>query len=209
MWTLAYELCFYFLLPFTLLPVLVQSRSFRYVSIVIGATAFLVVVAFIPNIYMFAPFIIGMALYFLLPMFAKGISSRSARSALLLIGIGSAIFFSVTGNPESPFAMEKVFAMSLIVLGLVLSENFFQRNAPSFGPLLALSASSYSLYLWHWPVLWFTGMYTFGFMNARTTDEIISLYSIALPTLVLVTFLSWYLIERNARMKNVLRLLGS
>ena len=205
MWTLAYEICFYFLLPLTLLPILAESRKLRYAAIVMGAAALVVIVRSVPNVYMFVPFVVGMALYFLLPAFAKGISSRSARIALFLIGSASVIFFSVTGDPENSFAMAKVFAISLMILSLLLTETFFRRNAGGFTLLLALSAASYSLYLWHWPVLWFTAVYSFGFMNARTTDEIVTLYSIALPTLVLVTFLSWYLIERNARMKNVLR----
>jgi len=205
MWTLAYEMYFYFLLPFTLLPVFSKSPTLRISGVVIGGVTLLLIVEAVPNAYLFVPFFVGMALYFMLPTVVEVLASTVVKVTLLFIGAVAAIFFSATAGPEDPFAMTKVVAISVMILALLLSESFFQRNVGRFATLLGLSAASYSLYLWHWPVLWFTAFYSFGYMNARTTEEVVKLYSIALPILALLTLVSWYLIERNARMKIVLR----
>jgi peptidoglycan/LPS O-acetylase OafA/YrhL len=108
--------------------------------------------------------------------------------------------------PKNPFAIQKYLFVVAAVLTLVFSEEFFVKHKDTkiIKILTGLSKCSYSLYLWHWSILWFTGMYMFGSMNARTMLEIYVLFSIAIPMLILVTWMSWYFIERNAKMKNIL-----
>lgn len=215
MWTLGYELAFYAVLPLIMLIVMRNNYSARIgaaLTIVIGTILYWFSINYVtPSYNLYIPFVFGICIYFTKDMIAVQQFFQSNNNKILIFSIAilGIIYVSCDYLPKNPFSISKFLFVALAVLGLVFSEDFFvkHKNARIIKILSGLSACSYSLYLWHWVILSFTAMYMFGFMYARDFLEIAVLFSIAIPTLVLVTWMSWYFIERNARMKNVLFLL--
>lgn len=72
--------------------------------------------------------------------------------------------------------------------------------------LILLGACSYSLYLWHWPIIYFGNFYGNGSASAYQLSQVIILLTVQVPLVCLVTWLSYYYIERNARMSVFIKL---
>lgn len=70
----------------------------------------------------------------------------------------------------------------------------------SWKPIVFIGLISYSLYLWHWPILVFVRLFLYGQLN-RNEGAICTLLAI------LVSALSWHFIEKPFRERN--RILGS
>lgn len=213
MWTLSYEIAFYIMLPYLMLIIMKSNYILKAISIIaIGVIGYLLFISgVIPVSNLYVPFALGVGIYFIkdLVLAQRFFKSNKNKLAVLSVAIISIIYLSCEYMPKDPFNIKKYFFVALVVLVLVFSEDFFMKykEGRTIKILSGLSACSYSLYLWHWLILWFTGLYMFGSMNARTLLEIYVLFSIAIPTLALVTWMSWYFIERNARMKHILPLI--
>lgn len=67
----------------------------------------------------------------------------------------------------------------------------------SFGPFVWIGLISYSLYLWHWPILVFARLFSFGELT-RIDDVLCVVLS------VVVSWFSWRFIERPFRDQNAL-----
>ncbi|MEZ5692025.1 MAG: acyltransferase [Rickettsiales bacterium] len=212
MWTLTYELAFYSILPFFMLAILRTNYLIKAISLVITGflTFFLLKSEIVPLPHLVTPFLFGIAIYFIRDLSYLRIFFTSNLNKILFfaVAVTSVIYVSWEYLPQNPYNIKKYFLVTLVVLGLVFSESFFikYKETKVIKMLTGLSMCSYSLYLWHYVILWFTGMYMFGSMNARSTTEIFVLFSIAVPTIILVTWMSWYFIERNAKMKRILPL---
>jgi len=86
--------------------------------------------------------------------------SNLNKFVIFSVAIISVIYLSCEYLPKEPYSIPKFCFIALAVLGLVFSEVFFikYKNAKIIRILSGLSACSYSLYLWRWMILWFTGV---------------------------------------------------
>lgn len=209
MWTLGYEIAFYMILPLIILA-LIRNNSFRAViALVVIYIIYLFSFCRIAPIYsLYIPFVFGMLIYFVKDniVLQKFFHPAKTRSVVFFLAFAGTIYVSWDYYPKNPFTISKYLFVALAILALVFTEGFFIKHKATkiITILSGLSSCSYSLYLWHWVILFFTGLYMYGSTYARSYLEIAVLFSIAIPNLILVTWLSWYFIERNARMKNIL-----
>ncbi len=209
MWTLGYEIAFYMILPLIILA-LIRNNSFRAViALVVIYIIYLFSFCRIAPIYsLYIPFVFGMLIYFVKDniVLQKFFHPAKTRSVVFFLAFAGTIYVSWDYYPKNPFTISKYLFVALAILALVFTEGFFIKHKATkiITILSGLSSCSYSLYLWHWVILFFTGLYMYGSTYARSYLEIAVLFSIAIPNLILVTWMSWYFIERNARMKNIL-----
>jgi peptidoglycan/LPS O-acetylase OafA/YrhL len=210
MWTLGYEIAFYSILPLIMLVFVWNNYAVRAaIAVTIVCIVYLFSLSRIAPIYsLYIPFVLGILIYFVKDnvTLQRFFQSNKSKSAVFFIAFISIIYLSWDYFPTQPFTINKYFFVALAVLCLVFTESFFIKHKDNkiIKILTSLSKCSYSLYLWHWLILCFTGLYMFGSMYAKSHLEIGVLFSIAIPILILVTWMSWYFIERNARMKNIL-----
>ncbi|MFZ6045139.1 acyltransferase family protein [Pseudomonas sp. CR3202] len=204
-WSLAVEMQFYLILP--LLLALVPARLYKWLlpALVLLVTAYVgyrladsgnrqatyfSLLARIPE------FLVGSCLAVLKP---GGISSPRLASVLAWIGL-AAVVGSLVWIDESR-AFPGWIAL-LPCLGAVLM--IASRHGPvsrflSTGPMVWIGGLSYSLYLWHWPVLAAIRYYT-----GRYELQPVELLAFALLTLSL-SYLSYRWIERPFRSAGNLR----
>jgi len=62
-------------------------------------------------------------------------------------------------------------------------------------PIRFLGKISYSLYLWHWPILILGGLYLVGAQQTLSTDQALALAALAIP----VATVSWFFVEEPFR----------
>lgn len=128
------------------------------------------------------------------------ISRRSTAEGVAIVGlglIGFAVFFysKLTRFPGASALIPCLGAMFIIHGGArystAVSRLLSQKSVVFVGLI------SYSLYLWHWPILVF-GRY----LNLRSLS--IAQTSIALALIVLISIVSWWFIERPFRRRQIL-----
>lgn len=208
MWTIAYELSFYSILPCLMLIILSRSYLTKGIAALAMFTVGYGAMTTLSEFGFCIPFGAGMLIYFARDstILQRLFQSRVITVATFLLVVVSLVYLSCEYLPDNPYSVGKYLLVTLGVLGLVFHEPFFtkHKDAGAVTILSRLSMCSYSLYLWHWPVIWFTAMYMFHSVAVHSVRAIVVLFSIAIPILILVTGVSWYVIERNARMKKIL-----
>lgn len=203
MWSLAVEEQFYFLWPILLMAVFSLSRGSRYA--IAGTLAAIVVISFSIAVwtvnvdrqlafYMIQSraweLAIGAAVAFLPAM-----SSRPAGEVLSIAGIGL-ISFGVFGlTSQSPFpgwnAVYPCVGAALLVWPQM--HRTVVARALSFPPMVFIGKISFSLYLWHWPLLVLYRHHGLGEMPPLA--DRIWLAAIA----VVLAAASWWLVEEPFR----------
>ncbi len=120
---------------------------------------------------------------------------REALGALGLLAIGWAV---TTYSPATPFpgyhALAPCLGAGLLIYSGQGSPTYASRLL-SLKPMVALGLISYSLYLWHWPVLVFARHWHGGVLSAGQTTDLV-LISVGLA------FASWKYIEQPFRSGN-------
>ncbi len=121
--------------------------------------------------------------------------SRRAREAMALLGLALIVVAVVVIDPRDPFPSWRA---ALPCLGAAVVIHAGRGGTSLAGRLLALppmrflGAISYSLYLWHWPVI--------VFARYRFVDELDATATVGLAALsVALATLSWWLVERPFR----------
>lgn len=194
-WSLCIEMQFYLLLP--LLIVYLPKRFCKWVLIILG------IVIFIYTEYQIKELANKTSMYFSLiaraSEFIVGIlinfvptSSRVSSRDKNLLGYFSIIVlltscFLVDENSNFPglYAIIPCFATAIIIW----LENSALNKFLSHGSLVYIGALSYSLYLWHWPVL---ALYRYQIVNY---DLGILGLIITVILMSLLTLFSYYIIE--------------
>ena len=109
---------------------------------------------------------------------------------LSIIGLGLIIVPSILLNHDSQFPGYNALYPVLGTAMLIFSEGGFVNRILSFNPIVNLGKMSYSLYLWHWPVL---------VLLVYTDSDTLINKIIALFIIVLLSFWSWQYIEQPFR----------
>lgn len=121
--------------------------------------------------------------------------SRGLREFAGLLGLGLVCYAAFTFNKETVFpganALLPCFGAVLIIAASASGPTFVKKVL-SFKPIVFIGLISYSLYLWHWPVLVYQ-RYWFGDNTSVTTMTIILLFCFLMSTL------SWKFIEQPFR----------
>jgi peptidoglycan/LPS O-acetylase OafA/YrhL len=138
----------------------------------------------------------------LLALNPVSINTRPAiRNALSLMGFGmiAAPIFLYTENTAFPGFAAAVPALgtALIIYGGAENPTFVNKLL-SISPLVFIGQISYSLYLWHWPLIIFGKYYA---IKKLTPPEIAGLL---FATFIIAT-LSWHFVEKPFREKRILK----
>ena len=125
-------------------------------------------------------------------------SSFWFKNILSLTGLGFIIYSISFYNQSTPFpgqnALAPVLGASLIIWSNPTDRKTIVSTLLSMKPIVFIGLISYSLYLWHWPIVAFTKYITFQPLDGYGKLFII-VTSVALATL------SWWYIERPFRIK--------
>jgi len=132
-------------------------------------------------------------------------TARPLREALTLVGVvliaySVFVFDAATVFPGSAAAVPTLGAALVIYAGL--GGGSVVAAALSWRPVVFVGLISYSLYLWHWPVIVYTKLLTVHEPSATVIAAMIAV------TIVL-SILSWRYIETPLRVGNILRKPGS
>jgi len=106
-------------------------------------------------------------------------------------------FFTFTKQDSFPnvFALIPLLGASLIIL--FATSNTIVGKILSVPPLVGIGLISYSIYLWHQPIFVFARRY-------RLVEPKPEIYGILIVSIIIISFVSWKLIEQPFRRKNLL-----
>lgn len=201
-WSLGIEEQFYIFFPLFLL-VAYKFRVHNY-AVVAGAIASFLLAAIFINYS-------ATATFYLLPfrawelllgsILALGIlpeiRSRLLSNLLSLVGLGLIVGSILLLTKSSQFpglnALAPTLGAMLIIYATTHSQNLITRLL-SHSVLVVTGKASYSIYMWHWPIIVFYGL-IFGFPNS-----LVGKLALVAATLA-VGFASWRLIEKPTRGK--------
>jgi peptidoglycan/LPS O-acetylase OafA/YrhL len=223
-WSLAVEEQFYLLFPpFMLLIRKLFPRRFRAAIVAVALASFLLSVVLVPISQNNAFYMLYTRAWELLigtmlsqTMFPR-ISSIWLRNIVTLVGFGliayPAIFYQLTTPFPGLNAVMPCMGTALII-GAGESGSSLVGAALSLRPVVFIGLISYSLYLWHWPIIVFQQMgiiSTNAFQVSHMLGSLLTrhrmnlLLDLALP--ILLASFSWKFVERPFR-TGKLRLTG-
>lgn len=164
-WSLAIEEQYYLLFPLILVPLLRFARRYTLPLVVGGTIGSLTLCFFVTREHPNAAFYLlptrawelstGAVLALLPQAQGGGLASRSGAAAIAFLGLGVVLASFVLLRNENDFPGLKA-ALPVAGTALLLwkaTSDGFPGKALAWAPLVYLGKISYSLYLWHWPVL--------------------------------------------------------
>lgn len=225
LWSVAVEVQFYIALPFMAWAIAkLGGRSFRRTIAILAGLAFLswavrsreVVHAAAPNLlgplgkYALPSFLYAFIGGMLLAVLRLAWERRPPRwlawpvvgasSAWIAAGIALQLVISYDLALQEPFV---AFVAALIIGGCVLPlRGGWMVNALEWRPLGLLGVASFSLYLWHWPILQALSGVHFGAAPGEAvnivgeTTDFKGLLAVGLPLCIAAGMVSYWLIER-------------
>ena len=123
------------------------------------------------------------------------LTNRLAREVASLLGLGLIFWAVFVFNPETAFPGYAVLLPCLGVWLIIYASEHgfcFVRSLLSLKPLVAIGVISYSLYLWHWPIIVFSKYLSAGNLSLLTTV-------LVLLSSLLLAFFSYEFIESPFR----------
>lgn len=215
-WSLAVEEQFYLLFPlFLLLATRFFKPRLRAAVAVVAAVSFLLsaVGAYKdPNttFYMLHTraweLLLGTMLALkMFPPFWKNAVARNIATFAGLAAIGAAVHWLRETTPFPGIAALLPCVGSALIIGAGEAGPSLVSSALSFRPLTFIGLISYSLYLWHWPIIVFNEIS--GFLGDAADSHRLKMFLIILVSMVAAT-LSWHFVERPFR-SGRLRLSGA
>lgn len=207
-WSLAVEEQFYLLFPVLLL--LSRRAGPRGLRLsLIGATAVSLgdsvwstgtdpVVAFYSPASRAWEFLAGALLTAMVPRPPRARTAGDATALVGLVLIGGSFLWLRAGVTFPGARAIPVVAGSVLLLWGMMADGSRVARAMSVRPLVAIGLISYSLYLWHWPMIVFGSYYVLD-AHLRAVTRL-AMAALAFP----VAWLSWRFIERPFRAPRVL-----
>ncbi len=209
-WSLSVEEQFYFVYPFLMALLMKVARKW-----ILPIMSGIAVCSFV--LYLYGSQHHSSATFFLLPTRAWELAtgclvatvlwkrnlevSRRTSSIMALIGCAAVILSYLCVSAEHRFLgylALPVFGSALIILFAREHDGSMVRRILSLAPLVAIGKISYSLYLWHWPILVMA-------KQKWPVDRGIVPVSLVLVAITLMSLASFYLVEQPARhRKNIL-----
>ena len=206
-WSLAVEEQYYIFFPLILVWI-GNWRSKQFVRILIP----LALISFIASI--FGVYVNSPGTFYLIPTraweFLVGsilsihtlpkIKQLYTRNIITIAGLALIAFSIFTYDTETPFPGFAALAPTLgtaFIIYAGTTETPWINRILSLRPLVFIGLISYSLYLWHWPILVFTKYYTITGPNGLTT----TLMLIATAIMAIIT---WRYVETPYRKKRLL-----
>jgi peptidoglycan/LPS O-acetylase OafA/YrhL len=207
-WSLAVEEQFYVVFPLLVMALHKWAPKKMKLSVVLLAAASLAigsVQAFVnPSSAFYLPFgrawelLLGTLLFLqVFPDFKQRWSREVAAASGLAMILAAGLFYS----PKTPFpglaALLPCLGTALIVAAGTRSTTVVGRLL-STKPMVGLGLISYSLYLWHWPILVFQhlGALLISGASAHLTQAVI------FATAIAISYLSWKFVEEPFRRNN-------
>jgi peptidoglycan/LPS O-acetylase OafA/YrhL len=205
-WSLAVEEQFYMLFPFLIL--LVKKYNFRLrlslsVCIISSLTLSILWTKYYPlaNFYLLPPRAWELLLGGIIAIPIKLPNNRfllNCTSSLGAAMVAASIFLY---NKSTPFpgtaALLPCVGTALIILPNSLNQTLVGK-ALSFTPLVYIGLISYSLYLWHWPILVYAKYLTPGDLSFKLRIMLIILS-------IFAAYISWRFIEKPFRKRKILK----
>lgn len=206
-WSLAVEEQFYFLWPLAIMILMAWKRSL--VLIVVSVLCIASIVASQRWLPINAPFVFYMlptrawelllggliALPSVRAMAARQNQSVAEILALAGLALIAASLFMIDHDTPFPgvYALGPCLGAALVVVAGTRRETAVSRVL-SIRPAAFIGLISYSLYLWHWPLLVFAGIY-------KNRDLFVSERSVIVAAALLISTLSWWFVERRFRQR--------
>lgn len=132
-----------------------------------------------------------------------GALSAKSDDLIAIIGLGLIASSMVLYNSEMPFpglrAIPPCLGAAMIIHAGRRRENIVSHLL-GFAPMQLVGKISYSLYLWHWPILVFQRM---DFVLVRTDSRLIARGSVILASFI-CALLSWWFVERWTRNRTLI-----
>lgn len=204
-WSLAVEEQFYLVFPLLIMAIHRWAPKKLKLSVILLTIASLIVgsvQAFVsPSSAFYLPFgrawelLLGTLLYLkLFPKFEKAWSRELAAAIGLALILIAGLFYS----PKTPFpgasALLPCLGTALIIAAGAGSTTVVGRVL-STKPMVGLGLISYSLYLWHWPILVFQRLGTLLINGASAHATQAAIFAAALA----ISYLSWRFVEEPFR----------
>ena len=207
LWSLSVEEQFYFIWPFIILSMSIMKIGIKNIFIIVLVLIFS---SFTIAEYMTSNSALSRYSYFILP----------TRMAELLIGAGVALFYTNLKNIFYKSIYSIIGGLGLIfsfvfiskennipgvimlipclsVALIILSKNTVVTKLLSLKPLVFIGIISYSLYLWHWPVITYIKHVNVNFTFTYFTATLLTL------VLFFLSYISLRLIETPIRQSNM------
>jgi peptidoglycan/LPS O-acetylase OafA/YrhL len=203
-WSLGVEEQFYLFIPLGMLAVAHRPRLMRCAVATIAAISFITASYFAirtPNLAFYLPYTRAWELLsgamISLGMF-RFPTSRSVREALVILGIALIALCAIFYRPWIPFpgvtALPPCVAAVLLILVGESGETSLNRVL-SWPPFVFIGLISYSLYLWHWPLVVLLRLGAIHGIRDRTWSG--NLFVIVVS--ILMASLSWRFVEQPFR----------
>jgi peptidoglycan/LPS O-acetylase OafA/YrhL len=207
-WSLAVEEQFYFIYPFFLQFLKLQSAVSRFYIVAVTTFA-----SFGLSVY--GSYFFPSATFFLLPTRAWELSAgamialspwalsrrRYFNEALSIIGIimivAATLWFDERTRFPGVAALLPVLGTVALLYGTAGTRDTTIGKLLSVRPFVFVGLLSYSIYLWHWPAIVFVRI-GFGYFGPKQVVLALAITSVC-------SLLSWWLVEGTTRKKTVLR----
>ena len=207
-WSLGVEEQFYFIFPIFLL--LIKKARIPVISILVPITMIFLLFSdsasgtaagyYLPQ-YRAHQLLAGSITYFIVQHYPLATSNAARSIGLLGIIVMLLGLFCISSESAYPGLLSLIPTVGTVLTLYAGSKNNIVSNALQNRILVGIGLMSFSLYLWHWPILVFLRLYKINISAAITCAYLVSLF--------VLSYLSWRYIELPVRKQQRLTFFGA